>query len=259
MAVTNEAERQYFLGVAGIRMWYPRQPLSGAAASVALDFSEPPAEPDEQAAVPADMPVSVAPVTPERSRRSGLGREKLSGVRQMVAEAPARPERSAEPAETVTEEPELPSAVTGPEPDQAPQEHVRLALGIWECQRFVLLSGLSAEASQSLQDQLARNILLALGEPEAATSEVRWPVFSHPGVPGNDSDGLAKVLAPLRERWHGKSVVALGVLPERADMEDWVASAFRPLLVDYPFGLAGLGADASRKKALWQQLQKVLR
>ena len=36
----TEAARQFYLGVAGVRMWYAREPLPGAAPSPEYDFSE---------------------------------------------------------------------------------------------------------------------------------------------------------------------------------------------------------------------------
>lgn len=259
MAVTDEAERQFYLGVAGIRMWYPKQPLSGAAASVALDFSEPVSQAGRPAAEAVDRPPA-APVAPVRSSSAERSRDKLSGVRQLVADAPVNATPAPEPEQATPEPAEAPVDVIG-EGTQTAAEAISLVLGIWESERYVLLSALSADASESLQNQLARNILLALGQSEATYSGIRWPVFSHPDVPGNDNAGLAKVLAPLGERWRDKAVVALGVLPDRsaAGFEAWFDRVFGPLLVDHPFSLAALGADASRKKTLWQQLQQASR
>ena len=61
--IQTEAERQFYLGMSGIRMWYARDPLPGAAPSPDYDFG---VQEPEAVAVPE---VPVIPAAP-RARRA---------------------------------------------------------------------------------------------------------------------------------------------------------------------------------------------
>lgn len=71
----NEALRQFAMGVAGVRLWYARSPLPGAAPSPDYDFGEPDASAEQaEEAVAVSPRTSVPPAPASEASRQGLAR-----------------------------------------------------------------------------------------------------------------------------------------------------------------------------------------
>ncbi|KKL72136.1 hypothetical protein LCGC14_2087950, partial [marine sediment metagenome] len=87
--IRTEAQRQFYLGLAGVRLWYAREPLPGAAPSPEFLFPEP----DEQAtpfvsgkvknaSAPAEEAVlNPAPAAPETGKR---GAQRIANLQALM-------------------------------------------------------------------------------------------------------------------------------------------------------------------------------
>lgn len=259
----TEAERQFYLSMAGIRMWYARDGLPGAAPSPEYLF------PEESGNDPSPEEVSPAPAKPAPSRSgpppawSGLkamvsGEEK--GLRaNKQAEQPAtgpavQPEPPPEQQESVPEEPAVPTA-----PLRTVSTPVKLGLGIWAGGQYLLVSELSEEASARLQDSLATNILRAMGDEVVSRSEFHWPVFAN-GAAVNDASSLADCLGRLGKQYSDLRSVVLGFgEPASDDFREsrpgLIRDAFSEIHAEFPHTLAGLATSPERKRELWVLLK----
>lgn len=274
--IMTEAERQYYLGKAGIHLWYARAPLPGAAPSPEFRF---PVDDDERAPEPesdAVTPRAMQPSMP-RTNNEGPAKERLAGLQALMAKAePQSPKaeshkeagrapdpvttRDVDPPASVANEP--PAEETAPAVD-APSDidlkaQINASLGIWIAEHLVLVSSISDEASERLQENLAGNILGSLGESGVERSRhIRWPVFGNPRVPGNGVDGLRQVLRSVSQEFGARKLVFLGVLADDmpSGRSDWLCSALGAPAVDFPRSLAELAAVPSYKRELWQQLK----
>lgn len=275
-SMTLEAERQFYLESAGIRLWYARAPLPGAAASADFDFTEP------------DLPESVAEEEPRAVPRSASHSSKSYGKSVSTETARARlqglmSETRGKPAAPTVPSPVLPastgsgaqpaalspSAELQPEtepktevaessrPVSSVESRLKIHWGLWLGGRHVLISERSADASVALQDELAQNILKALGDTVESTLVVQWPVFNNAQVPGTDNAGLKVLLKQVIADFGKRSVIALGLLPEGLDAQRqaWFDELFGQLAVDSPYSVAMLAAQASYKRELWLQLK----
>lgn len=271
MPLETEAQRQFYLGIAGIQLWYARNPQPGAAPSPDFDF--------EDSIVPEPLPLLQA--GKQRPAVEKLRSDKgLAQVQGLMKDVQSQPQR---PAEDVAE-----SAVKASVPDEAPvkikdgalktgplddaQEPVpndadslinytlTATWAVWITESFVLVSTLSSDSSAQLQDGLARNILRAMGQTVEATQTFMWPVFSNPVVPGNDAEGFRQLLAEFVKDCQSKSFLGLGLLSDapQASRAVWLERAFGPLKVDFPHGLAGIATDPDRKRVLWSELKPLL-
>ncbi|MDF0752176.1 2-isopropylmalate synthase [Marinobacter sp. 71-i] len=264
----SEAERQFYLGKAGIHLWYARKPLPGAAPSPEFTF---PVE-DNPEPEPVVIPPTRGATHPPRQRpeADGIGKDRLAGIQALMAESkakspdvPASEERRESPDTVAESVPETEPLVEA-EPIEALGSGVGVPgqisahLGFWVSDRLVLISGVSDQASERLQDVLARNILAAVGEIRIDKwREVRWPVFGNSRVPGNSPDDFRDTLRVLSSDFGSRRVILLGVLvddlqPERAD---WLANVFGRASLDFPHTLAELAAVPAHKRELWQQLK----
>ncbi|OEY66672.1 hypothetical protein [Marinobacter sp. X15-166B] len=265
-----EAERQYYLEAAGIRLWYARAPLPGAAASAELDFSEPdPLEPPQEETSapvpPARRPVG-QPVSTEtaRARLQGLMSE-TAGESPAPANRPQppsrRPDDEGAPATTEVHTSSASEELAGDQPAaQGPAPagtRLEAHWGLWVAARHVLISERSADASAALQDELAQNILKALGDAVESTLVLQWPVFNNAQVPGTDNAGLKTLLGDIVEGFGGRPVIALGLWPDRpqAQRQAWFDELVGPLAVDSPHSVAALAGQGSYKRELWLQLK----
>lgn len=273
----NEARRQFALGVAGVRLWYARSPLPGAAPSPDFDLDEPEVPETDRQDVP---PSSVAVHRPSTDgSRQGLAR--LQGL---LADATATGDRkapekpvhrdgppldSAEPAQPAPRGARSPEAA--PAPVQQPEKSSADALAgqaigfrwrFWSGEHWLLVSSCPDAASRGLEDRLAGNILQALGDTVVRTDALVWPVFSNPAVPGNDAAGAVEVvsamaanLAPSRQLW-------LGIEPAPDDEEAAgavrrrVCAALGSATVSFGRSLAALSSEPAGKRALWQALRQ---
>lgn len=259
----SEAARQYYLGKAGISIWYARAPLPGAAPSPEFRF---PAEDS----VPEPESDPIVPRPPQPARRCPAadngGRDRIAGIQALMAGSGEKVAESTKPVEAV----ELP--VSGareqstedlaPEPDVATepdsQVQIEARLGFWVSEHMVLVSGVSDEASSRLQDALAENILAALGETtEAEPRHIRWPVFGNPRVPGNSVDDFQDVLRAISKEFGVRKLLLLGVLADDlpSGRSEWLVSALGAPAIDFPRTLAELAAVPAYKRELWQQLK----
>lgn len=262
----SESERQYYLGQAGIRLWYAREPLPGAAPSPEYRF---PAE--DSAPEPEPDVLVPRPQQPSRPRPVGddSGRHRIAGIQALMAGNQAGTDKRAVPAtpaelpvdETDHASPvdELPASEAVAEPDS--QVRIETHLGFWVSERLVLVSRVSDEASGRLQETLAENILASLGEsvPEQAC-HVRWPVFGNPRVPGNSLDDFQGLLRSVSKEFGSRKLLLLGVLPDDmpSGRSEWLAAALGASLVDFPRSLAELAAVPAYKRELWQQLKSAV-
>ncbi|MDC0664103.1 hypothetical protein [Marinobacter sp. SS21] len=253
-ASLNEASRQFYLGQFGVRMWYARSPLPGAAPSPEFDFAE------RASASPAPLnAVLPSPRETDRADRAG----KLAALQGLMnGEAPARteerapvasvePSHSPAPSEAVAAEEK--AAVAAPEPSIA----VRANWGFWVGEDVLLVSELSDDASFQLQAALAQNILKAIDQSSSNSFRVQWPVFNNPLAPGGDRKTLISVVKGQLESHAGKHVILLGVLMPLAaeDRETMIQELWGRVVVDAPGSLAALSTDPVAKRALWDMLK----
>lgn len=267
----SEAQRQYYLGKAGVHLWYARAPLPGAAPSpefrFPVDDSAP--EPESDLIVARSSP----PSTP-RTRSDGAGKDRLAGLQALMANTEpdthkaTEPVKPAEPVSASTVESplpvaEVPSSVevspvsdTAAEPET--QGQIDAHLGFWVSKRLVLVSSVSDEASERLQHTLAENILASLGESIVeGPRHIRWPVFGNPRVPGNSVDDFRHILRTVSKEFGPRKLLLLGVMAGDmpSDRSEWLASALGAPAVDFPRSLAELAAVPAYKRELWQQLK----
>ncbi|MBW4935609.1 2-isopropylmalate synthase [Marinobacter sp. F4206] len=262
----SETERQFYLGMAGVQLWYARNPLPGAAPSPDYVFD------DEQEAEAAPSEAALPSVSgrqaPGASSPGDAGREvgatRVANLQALMADAQpssSRPDNASVPlAETEAavggklEVPEhgVPTAVSG-------VLKLDLNLQIWIGRGIALIASLSGEASLRLQETLAENILKSLGETTVRNvGPVRWPVFNNLRAPGNSLADLRAVLSHTLSTLQGQKLVVLGLEgPDGYQGDDsWLQhiSGIRPELI-FPGTLAELASNPSRKRALWQELK----
>lgn len=267
--IGSEAERQFYLGAAGIRMWYARQPLPGAAPSPEFEFPEATEVPQTIPVVsePVSRPVSNAarpapgkPAAPNRTE--GVARiadlqalmEADSGVPGKTSRQP--PESPSVP-EAVTESPEPePPEETTARSSMIPAERVNLM--VWAGSGAALIGGMSADASSRLQETLALNILKSLGESQPRVlGHVAWPIFNNLLVPGNSGHDFIEVMRSVLSGLEHQPVV---LLQGAGDSDhSWLLEALgRDAAVRFPHTLAEIAGDPTLKRSLWQQIRPLV-
>lgn len=274
----NEAQRQFAMGVAGVRLWYARGSLPGAAPSPDFDFGEPAGQPEAPAEA-AKMPSSPRPESD--ASRKGLARLQglLSETRadpgseaQGRAVSRTAPASVAETPPGSSRTPASTHAVPAPESESEPvpidQPGSALAgklIGFqwrfWIGEQWLLVSSCPDTASRGLEDRLAANILRALGDVVTSTEVLRWPVFSNPAVPGNDAAGAVEVLSAMAGTVNRPRQLWLGLEPEESNPDAsalWrsVSAPLGEATVSFPGSLVALSSDPGAKRALWQALQQ---
>lgn len=180
-------------------------------------------------------------------------------------ETPKVPE-SVKPVESpasLVEEPEpvevLPDSDTIGEPEAG--SRIEAHLGFWISERLVLVSSVSDQASERLQDTLAGNILAALGESAVEKPRhIHWPVFGNSRVPGNSMDDFRGILRSISAEFGTRKVLFLGVLVDELQpaRSEWLAGALGSPALDFPRSLAELAAVPAYKRELWQQLKSAV-
>jgi hypothetical protein len=252
--MNSETHRQFYLAAAGIRMWYAKRPLPGAAPSPDYQFTadetpEPDALYGEPEALPTPVvrakPAQAAPPTPVRPRSVDL--QSLMSPQSTPAES--RVEEATSPPES--EEIAAPIAAEA-------RSAIHANLTLWVTETFVLVSQWSDEASERLQDTLAKNLLSALGQSDAGERLVlRWPVFRNPNIPGNSPADFQQVLSRCLAPYPDRSIILLGVLSdEQQDQREHCLQAALPQVeVDFAHSLAEIAATPAHKRDLWNALK----
>ena len=290
---THEAERQFYLAMAGVQLWYAREPLPGAAPSPEFVF---PLERDSTNAVlpiPAGNPSAPvhAPSSAHLPKAKPLRRadpaaaariadlQSLMKARKTEAPQPDRRPRPAEdvPARTRLAPDSTPVMTPAPVMDTSPPveiaplpaaEPLKVTLALWQGRHVSLIAALSSDASAKLQQALAHNILRSLGEKELSESvTVHWPVFNNLLVPGNQPQDLLGVLKPILSGLSAHQLIVLGVNADgRAGADHaaalapfWLTEALPTLKqppVAFSFSLAELAAQPQYKRDLWSTIRE---
>lgn len=274
----NEARRQASLSAMGIQLWYARGPLPGAAASPAFDW------------VPTESVETPPQSTPGRDDDSGAARSEsaradrrprpsLASVRESLKEAPSG--KTADRVKPEAEAGKRDASVTAPaavashsnkavasEAPESPVAHgsapgpqtLRLEGAFQAGQRLNLAMDLSQELSEAVQLSLAANILKALGEvPEERVQPLSWPVFANPSVPGNDDEGLLRLLPGLLDAYQGRPWLVLGEqMQSLFEALSGQSPTLAPVWLASSVSLQSLAADPANKAHLWHRLQQAL-
>ncbi|WP_323752896.1 hypothetical protein [Marinobacter sp.] len=257
----TEAARQFYLGVAGVRVWYARESLPGAAPSPEYDFSE---LEDQPVAPVIDVAAPVAQVQrdPEQTARS---RDKIAHLQSLMSavEAPSKaprqvayPEPEPKAKAPVAEEEAIPG-VSASEKEEAvvavptAGEVPRLFVRAWQGSRFLLVAEMSEEASLALQETLATNILKSLGDASSAElGAIQWPLFNNLKVSLNRIEHLVEAIAAQYGSVGERQVIVLG------KGGDLLEQAFgRAPAVRFSGNLAKLASDAQLKRELWHMIK----
>lgn len=250
--VTNEAQRQFYLSVAGIRMWYARSALPGAAPSPDFDYSSQASE--------WVSPVPPATDKPEPDPGSAPGPSvEWSGLKAMVADQKAGEVPGSETARahlaTGYRESSTGPAAKSPRESVGPTRQP-LELGLWIGSRCALISDVSGAASSALEANLAANILRAIGDSLRLENRFVWPVFRNPAVM-NDPDVFEQSLLKLGRSLENLTLVFLGFEGQgaMAGVVERLAGAEGSGAVLFPEGLGQIATAPERKRALWERLK----
>lgn len=257
----TETERQFYLAAAGIRLWYARDPLPGAAPSPEFVFL-PEAEP-EPVACSTERPRPSQPL-PETSGPAPVAvppslRALISG--EDAEPGPAPVPQTTGRAQVADTDAVLPQADTPVAAAEVPAAHP-LALQVWAGRRFALVTDVSADTSLKLQENLARNILISIGERKAESyGPVHWPVFNNLAVAGSRPEDLLAIIRDLLAPVAGHSLLLVGLadMGGSGDAGDWLVRAgdYDAALV-FPHSLAELAGQPGLKRSLWQQLKALV-
>jgi len=263
--IQTEAERQFYLGVTGIHLWYARAPLPGAAPSPEYDFGV--VEAESTPAVVVDAPATKR-VVPARPSVDPANKDRLAQLKNLMESGPAigAPLARAEPNVEDAGEPEsakeLPVEDVGDASPRvaSPEDVARLCLQYWVGDSVLLLANLSEEASFSMQEALAVNILRSLGEQAPGSSAViRWPLFNNIRVSLNSDADLADLLRQSLAQASGKTVITLGLASGVGSIPDLLADVMgREPDMTFGASLAALAGDPSLKRELWQKIRPIV-
>lgn len=269
----TEAQRQFYLGTAGIRLWYAREPLPGAAPSPEFVFPEPDEALHHPAVAPGLAPVEATKVRApaDRSTANKKGVQRIASL-QALMENKAEPSTQ-QPTQPKPTDPSL-SEVSVPSPEhlavvaESAQEIEEpsveaLSLGVFYGSKYLLIADISREASLSLQETLAANILKSLGEGQLKPVDwIYWPVFNNRVVPGNSVSDLTSVMQHVLRDIGDRKVIVLGGAEDvdRGDVKaGWLFNALgRAPDVKSAHSLAALASNPVLKRSLWEQLKPLV-
>jgi hypothetical protein len=244
----HEAERQFYLSMAGVQLWYAREPLPGAAPSPEFVF------PSEQTSVIPGLPMpagnslvsvgasSSAPLAKSRPLRRAdpAAAARIADLQSLmktgktevpqpnynpepVQDTSANTRRALGPAPVAATDASQPVEVDRVQAALSPTMHhsdsvvptaepLKVTLAVWQGSNVSLIAALSNDASVKLQQALAHNVLRSLGEQELKDSvTVHWPVFNNLLVPGNQPEDLVGVLKPMLAGLSAQKLIVLGV------------------------------------------------
>ncbi|MFO7530284.1 MAG: 2-isopropylmalate synthase [Marinobacter sp.] len=265
--IRTEAERQFYLGVAGVRLWYARSALPGAAPSPEFEFPEEVSGAAEELGVAPGPTADVSPAVASKPAGKSAKPSRVVNLQSLMETS--APESSGTTATSQRIGPEAESDQEAGTPANDSRQSTsesevalfrhKLNLRFWVGRRFVLVSDLSGEASVRLQETLAANILKSIGDRDPQVlGPILWPVFNNPLLPGNRLPDLVDVLKGVLEPLDSQRVILLGVPGSGAEAAGghWFARALgrEPELV-FPHTLAELAGKSGLKKNLWQLLK----
>lgn len=261
--IQSETERQFYLGMAGIHLWYAREALPGAASSpdyVVLEAAGGP-ESSEVAFKYSDvLPNGEAQRPPAVNGDIGNapGKPNLKALMEDSSVVRTKPEPVSEPntSDTSGGEDRASDAGTGPVIIDV-REPVKLSVQVWVGRRSAMIARLSSEVSFALQETLALNILRSLDETETHTQgPIHWPVFNNRLVPGNSWEDLGLVLSHTISELEGQRLFVIGV------GDDIVSCALAAggaqgnrQKVSFPHSLSEMAANPLLKRELWYQIK----
>lgn len=239
--------------------------MPGAAPSPEFVFSEQDGRALEYAA--NKQPKMQAQPSVPLGKDDGVGKGRIAGIQALMSDSATESteETATErtPESSVVAESGAAAEVSfdqkqGAVVDFPSQIHAHL--GLWFSERFVLISGVSDQASTRLQDTLAKNVLAAVGETRIEKGdEIRWPVFGNPRVPGNSAANFRDTFHSLANDFGARKVVLLGVLANDSPSErdGLLGDALGNTAVDFAYTLAELAAVPLHKRELWQRLKSI--
>jgi len=250
----SETHRQFYLAAAGIRMWYAKRPLPGAAPSADYQFTaDETSEPDAVNSEPEAVATPVVRAKPAKAAQPTPVRSRSVDLQSLMTPQSAPAEPRVEEGTSAPESDEFTAPVAS---EARPTIHANLAL--WVTADYVLISQWSDEASERLQDTLARNLLSALGQSDVGQRSVlRWPVFRNPSIPGNSPEDFQQVLSRCLSSCQERSIILLGALSDeqQEQREHCLQAALPQVGVDFPCSLAEIAATPAHKRDLWNALK----
>lgn len=273
--IHTEAHRQFYLGVAGIRLWYAREPLPGAAPSPEFQFPTPdePAQPlmssrAQGALAPAkavgSKPAPISSSSNQRAVQRIASLQALMEEKEGVASSKAPPVQKSPAAADMPSDNSQDSAVQTQVPQVQAVKTLSLNMGVFSGERYVLIAGISKEASLRLQEALAVNILRSLGEEPSKPAEwIQWPVFNNRLAAGGSVADLMSVMKHVLPGAAGKKVIVLGSVGGAdvdAGSDGWLAETLeRSPDIQFEHSLAELASNPGSKRSLWQQLKPLVK
>ncbi|PCM43860.1 hypothetical protein [Marinobacter sp. ANT_B65] len=269
----TEVHRQFYLGAAGIRLWYAREPLPGAAPSLEFEIPEP------------DMPVWPQLTAPGSSLSKGSGTanrvpgsvplpsagpdqrggQRIAGL-QALMEQKEGADGKEPSAQKSPVKAGLPSGdeqgAAGPMPvPQVPLAQMpNLNIRVFSGEGHVLIADISKDASLGLQEALAENILKSLGDVQLGSAKwVQWPVFNNRLVAGRGHADLVSIIKNILSDSTSKKLIVLGS-GVMGGSDGWLAEALeRAPDIESEYSLAELASNSGFKRSLWQKLKSVVR
>lgn len=245
---THEAERQFYLAMAGVQLWYAREPLPGAAPSPEFVFPleraltspvlpMPAGNPSAPVHAPSSAhlpkakplrradPAAAARIAdlqslmkagkteaPQLNRRPDPVEDVPASTRLAPDPTPAPVMDASPPVEIAPVPAALSPTMRHPDPVVPTADPLKVTLALWQGRNVSLVAALSNDASAKLQQALAHNILRSLGEKEPSENvTVHWPVFNNLLVPGNQPQDLVGVLKPILSGLNAQHLIVLGV------------------------------------------------
>ncbi len=249
----SETHRQFYLGAAGIRMWYAKRPLPGAAPSPEYQFVDNEFQQEQVFSGGAEVALPSESRLPEKSQPAAHRTVDLQSLMAPAAAPAVLPQVEESQPESLAVVPESAG-------ESGAQGFIAAHLGIWSTENYLLISQWSDEASERLQDSLAVNLLGALRQADVGVRQMlHWPVFRNPNIPGNSPDDFREILSRLLSPYQNQSIILLGVLD--GEQEEHRQHCLKPVLsrvgVDFPYSLAELSAMPDYKRDLWAALKSL--
>jgi hypothetical protein len=261
--IQSETERQFYLGIAGVRVWYARDALPGASPShgYALQGSEEDADVGLLRFQPRKLTKRIHlgagghPGSAGRNIDAALAKPNLKALMDPGSEHHARAEPAPSVAIANVDDAFDDISITAPEETIS----VNLGVQVWMGKRFAMIARLSSEVSAGLQETLALNILRSLNESSPQTlGAVHWPVFNNSLVPGNSIADFGKVLEYVMSALEDQTLVNLGVdIDIIRNALETGKSLDNLKQIIFPYSLAEMAANTSLKRELWHQIKPV--